>query len=121
MVNFAKKYKLILSLCRNIRFNFPTDKKYPTFEEFVDFITLEKGDAATEEPHWIPIEKYCNPCGIDYDIIMNTETLHEDMKLVITNIIYAILPSHHLLQFIWPTICSLDLNFNEFCTLDYNF
>ena len=53
---------------------------YPTFEEFVDFITLVKGDIDTNEPHWTTINNYCHPCLMEYDIIMSTETLDEDIR-----------------------------------------
>ena len=57
-----------------------SEKVFATIEEFVDFITLVKGDLDTNEPHWRPIEQYCNPCIADYDVIMHTETLNEDIR-----------------------------------------
>ena len=55
-------------------------KVYATLEEFVDFITTVSDDKDVNEPHWMPIEKYCNPCFINYDVIIKTETLSEDLR-----------------------------------------
>ena len=56
------------------------DDYFATLEEFVDFLTTVDDDRDINEPHWIPIEKYCNPCILDYDVIMHTETLDEDIR-----------------------------------------
>ena len=57
-----------------------TDNTYATLEQFVDFITLNKWDPDANQEHWKPVESYCNPCTIDYDVIMHTDTLDEDMR-----------------------------------------
>ena len=59
---------------------FFAEKVFATFEEFIDFITLVKGDVDIDNKHWIPIAEYCNPCTAKYDLIMDTETLSDDIR-----------------------------------------
>ena len=56
------------------------DDSFATFSEFVDYISTHPKDPASNEPHWMPIESYCNPCIIPYDVIIQTETLSDDIR-----------------------------------------
>jgi len=56
------------------------DASFATFVEFVDYITTKRDDPDSNEPHWTPIENYCNPCTIPYDVIIHTETLSDDIR-----------------------------------------
>ena len=63
-----------------LKFTCISDQVYATLEEFVDFITTVSDDKDTNEFHWMPIEQYCSPCTIDYDIMIKTETMSEDLR-----------------------------------------
>lgn len=61
------------------------ENKYPTFEEFVEFVTdtsdkKKKIKMHYSEPrHWIPQVELCFPCRIDYDFILDMKDhLDED-------------------------------------------
>jgi len=61
----------------------PTNPRWPTFSEFVQYLVdvQQKGD--TFDMHWTPITQFCTPCQVDFDIIMKFETLQEDQNYLI--------------------------------------
>ena len=72
-----------------------TNGTQPTLEQFFRFIasksdanylkslTKEQWDMPRELGHWAPITAQCYPCEIEYDYIMLTETLSEDLQHVL--------------------------------------
>ncbi len=56
-----------------------------TFTEFLIYITnLNTSDHKREfNEHWRPIFDLCLPCFVNYDVIGNYETLHNDAQLVL--------------------------------------
>ena len=48
-----------------------------TFLEFVTYITKVKNRNELEQ-HWKPMVLLCNPCILNYDVIMKFETIHKD-------------------------------------------
>ena len=60
-----------------------SDDTHATLEQFIDYITTVEGvPHITEQEHWRPITDYCHPCSVNYDVIMHTETLDEDLRYV---------------------------------------
>ena len=48
------------------------------FSEFARFVTeAESGDM---NEHWLPLETLCQPCGVDYDLILHHETMERDAQ-----------------------------------------
>lgn len=48
------------------------------FEEFTEFLK----DSQLIDRHWRPISRLCNPCGIQWDAILRTETTGYDARIV---------------------------------------
>ncbi|XP_050705318.1 carbohydrate sulfotransferase 11-like [Eriocheir sinensis] len=68
-----------------------TSPLHPTFVEFVRFLIAKTppGDDVTtkrlrgsKNVHWTPFHVNCAPCDIDYDVILNMETINEDTRYV---------------------------------------
>ncbi|XP_050731575.1 carbohydrate sulfotransferase 10-like [Eriocheir sinensis] len=68
-----------------------TSPLHPTFVEFVRFLIAKTppGDDVTtkrlrgsKNVHWAPFHVNCAPCDIDYDVILNMETINEDTRYV---------------------------------------
>ena len=45
-----------------------------TFDQFIQYIKFPYSD----DNHWQPIDSVCQPCYVDYDHILKTETLNDD-------------------------------------------
>ncbi|XP_069063785.1 carbohydrate sulfotransferase 9-like [Pleurodeles waltl] len=58
-----------------------TPKTNITFLEFVRFVLQE--NPAESDLHWREMNKLCDPCNIQYDIIGKLTTLHEDASHVL--------------------------------------
>ena len=54
----------------------------PTFEEFVHYLIDDHFMLLTLEEHWAPYYMFCSPCVVNYDIIVNFETLEQDVRLL---------------------------------------
>lgn len=58
-------------------------KTCPTFPEFIDYL-IDLHRAGKEfDMHWTPINGFCTPCQVHFDIIMKFETLEEDQNYLI--------------------------------------
>ena len=58
----------------------------PTFEEFVLYLLNRvdlRGRLSVLDEHWTSYFAYCNPCLIDYDLIIQFETIEQDAELLI--------------------------------------
>ena len=51
----------------------------PTFQEFIQYL----GTPRTKDIHWEPIYSICQPCLINYDLVLKTETLDWDIDQII--------------------------------------
>jgi hypothetical protein len=54
----------------------------PTFQEFVAYL-INTDLTLYADDHWIPYYLFCTPCLIDYDVIIQFETLQEDVQLLL--------------------------------------
>ena len=51
----------------------------PTFQEFIQYLRTP----ASTDWHWEPIYSMCQPCLINYDLVLKTETLDQDIDRII--------------------------------------
>lgn len=54
----------------------------PTFKEFVSYL-IDTDLTLYADDHWIPYYLFCTPCLIDYDVIIQFETLQQDVQLLL--------------------------------------
>ena len=54
----------------------------PTFHEFITWIHRHK----TLEEHWIPMERVCHPCSIDWRAILRVETMAVDGEIMLKHL-----------------------------------
>ncbi|GAB1599267.1 carbohydrate sulfotransferase 11-like [Argonauta hians] len=105
------------------RFNCVSDI---TFKEFIHYITNSK---TTNNGHWIPIHKLCNPCKWDFDYIGKQETFMEDTKLIFHhfNLTHMMKNRNHLENMIFQTRSQSEYVFsiasykNEICNKSLEF
>lgn len=57
--------------------------RWPSFDEFVQYLLDEHRRHAELNMHWTPIAQFCTPCQIRFDIVAKFETLDEDQRYVI--------------------------------------
>jgi hypothetical protein len=57
-----------------------------TFQDFIELITNYDGQFSNE--HWLSYEETCQPCLIDYDVIMRVETLDTDVTALYPRLRY---------------------------------
>lgn len=57
--------------------------RWPTFPEFVEFLLFEANSGTTLDMHWTPINTFCTPCQVKFDMILKFETLEEDQRYLI--------------------------------------
>ncbi|XP_078515749.1 carbohydrate sulfotransferase 9-like isoform X2 [Lissotriton helveticus] len=71
-------------VARKIRKHFRisrTHTTHVTFLEFVHYVLQE--DPEESDSHWRQMNKLCDPCNIQYDVIGKLSTLHEDASNVL--------------------------------------
>ncbi|XP_076045297.1 carbohydrate sulfotransferase 11-like [Oratosquilla oratoria] len=55
----------------------------PTFPQFVQYLLDEAAKGNPLDEHWVPVNTFCTPCLIDFDVYAKMETLEEDGNYVI--------------------------------------
>ncbi|KAI6658450.1 Carbohydrate sulfotransferase 11 [Oopsacas minuta] len=66
------------------RLKLPHGKYNITFLEFVTYIAsfLDKNAVQDLDLHWRPISLQCNPCAVDYDIVIDHEFVVEESQIL---------------------------------------
>jgi len=80
---FAELAKLIKSTYGSANNKKDFANSYPTFEEFVDYVTNEILQNNRIDDHFRNFVPLCWPCAIDYEVIAHTETLNNDIKYLL--------------------------------------
>lgn len=96
--HLGKKRPVFASLARQIvdyyrgdqsHFQFEFDKNFPTFREFIHFLTIPKKDlnlaSKVEMRHWLPQTQLCQPCNIDYDYIMELKNINQESDYILNS------------------------------------
>ena len=66
--------------------------KYPTFEEFIDYLTDSSDYSSqikvhySEKRHWNPQVNLCYPCNIEYDFVLDIEDIEEETEYFFNHI-----------------------------------
>ena len=80
---FRKKYNE--KIIKKFRTVLPSDidfyKDVPTFGEFVDYLIATPSEEYNE--HWRPYYQICNPCHVNFSIIVKLESLKEDLEVLV--------------------------------------
>lgn len=63
------------------RTNDMNESPYPTFSEFVHF--LSDSDSADMNEHYKPVSALCQPCSVHYNYVGNFETLRRDADRIL--------------------------------------
>lgn len=61
----------------------PNNPRWPTFEEFVRYLIDTHNINRKFDMHWVQITKFCTPCMLRFDVIVNFDTLQEDQLYLI--------------------------------------
>lgn len=81
-LHFYEKYgHIIVAKNRKTSANQET-KIEPTFPEFVSYL-IDTDLTLYADDHWIPYYLFCTPCLINYDVIIQFETLQQDVQLLL--------------------------------------
>lgn len=57
--------------------------RWPTFPEFIRYLTDTFNSGQRYDMHWAPIAEFCTPCQIDFKVIAKFETLQNDQNYII--------------------------------------
>lgn len=55
----------------------------PSFAQFVQFLLDEAAKGHRLDEHWTPINNFCTPCLVDFDVFAKVETMEEDGNYII--------------------------------------
>ncbi|XP_071547882.1 carbohydrate sulfotransferase 11-like [Panulirus ornatus] len=55
----------------------------PSFPQFVQFLLDETAKGAKLDEHWVPMNDFCTPCLVPFDVFAKVETLEEDGNYII--------------------------------------
>ncbi|KAK4029950.1 carbohydrate sulfotransferase 11 isoform X1 [Daphnia magna] len=82
-LHFYEKYgRKIVAKYRKATDNQDETRIEPTFAEFVSYL-IDTDLTLYADDHWIPYYLFCTPCLINYDVIIQFETLQEDVQLLL--------------------------------------
>ena len=82
-LHFYEKYgRKIVAKYRENSSDRKNERIEPTFQEFVSYL-IKTDLTLYADDHWIPYYLFCTPCLIDYDVIIQFETLQQDVQLLL--------------------------------------
>ncbi|XP_069957017.1 uncharacterized protein [Cherax quadricarinatus] len=55
----------------------------PSFPQFIQFLIDEHTKGVKLDEHWIPMNEFCTPCLVSFDVYAKVETLEEDGNYII--------------------------------------
>nr|XP_045594048.1 carbohydrate sulfotransferase 11-like isoform X2 [Procambarus clarkii] len=55
----------------------------PSFPQFIQFLIDENAKGAKLDEHWTPMNRFCTPCLVPFDVFAKIETLEEDGNYII--------------------------------------
>ncbi|XP_042218724.1 carbohydrate sulfotransferase 11-like isoform X2 [Homarus americanus] len=55
----------------------------PSFPQFIQFLLDENARGEKLDEHWIPMNQFCTPCLVPFDVYAKVETLEEDGNYII--------------------------------------